>query len=149
MKSTNQSPLRSKTVQSVSSTPTAANQSRPASQSTPTSTNLSSKFQHTPSTPTTPKTVSSPVKKSSSQSADVLLWVDKYKPPGMKQIIGQQGDKSNARKLLKWLQGWHKNQAAGKKPACEFKFRWGSEIRIGFYSVSLVHTFNNIYHFEM
>ncbi|KAL4217963.1 replication factor C subunit 1 [Mactra antiquata] len=51
------------------------------------------------------------------QSEPSLLWVDKYKPTQMKQIIGQTGDKSNAKKLLHWLQNWHKNQAAGVKPA--------------------------------
>ena len=34
----------------------------------------------------------------------------------MKQIIGQTGDKSNAKKLLHWLNNWHKNQSAGVKP---------------------------------
>ena len=29
---------------------------------------------------------------------------------------GQQGEKSNARKLLTWIQRWHKNRAAGVKP---------------------------------
>ena len=48
-----------------------------------------------------------------------LLWVDKYKPTSIKQIIGQQGDKSNAKKLLNWLTHWHKN--LGKKPVCKFK----------------------------
>ncbi len=32
------------------------------------------------------------------------LWVDKYKPKTIKQIIGQQGDKSNMRKLINWIQ---------------------------------------------
>lgn len=45
-----------------------------------------------------------------------LLWVDKYKPANIRQIIGQQGDKSNAKKLLAWLQQWRDNY--GKKPAC-------------------------------
>ncbi|XP_053382559.1 replication factor C subunit 1-like [Mercenaria mercenaria] len=50
------------------------------------------------------------------QSQPSLLWVDKYKPSQMKQIIGQTGDKSNAKKLLHWLNNWHRNQAAGVKP---------------------------------
>ena len=57
-----------------------------------------------------------------SQSEDdlsSLLWVDKYKPRGLKTIIGQQGDKSNAKKLLHWLKNWHKNVTSGKKPACK------------------------------
>lgn len=45
------------------------------------------------------------------------MWVDKYKPTSMKQIIGQQGDKSNAKKLFDWLTKWRKNRQLGKKPA--------------------------------
>lgn len=49
-----------------------------------------------------------------------LMWVDKYKPTQLKQIIGQTGEKSNARKLLHWLTNWHKNRAAGTKPQGKF-----------------------------
>lgn len=44
------------------------------------------------------------------------MWVDKYKPQSTKQIIGQQGDKSNCSKLLTWLRSWHKNRTGPKKP---------------------------------
>ena len=37
------------------------------------------------------------------------LWVDKYKPTTLKGIIGQQGDKSNMKKLITWLRNWPKN----------------------------------------
>ena len=37
-----------------------------------------------------------------------MLWVDKYRPRAVKQIIGQQGDKSNTRKLMKWQRDWEK-----------------------------------------
>lgn len=50
------------------------------------------------------------------ESDSSQLWVDKYKPKNMKQLIGQQGDKSCARKLLNWLSKWHDNRAAGRKP---------------------------------
>ena len=30
---------------------------------------------------------------------------------------GQQGEKSNARKMLIWLKSWYKNVSSGKKPA--------------------------------
>ena len=48
-----------------------------------------------------------------------LLWVDKYQPWAVKQIIGQQGDKSNMRKLMNWLRDCEKNR---KKPVskCEY-----------------------------
>ena len=41
------------------------------------------------------------------------MWVDKYKPTAIKQIIGQQGDKSNVKKLLNWLSSWHSNHGPG------------------------------------
>lgn len=37
--------------------------------------------------------------------------VEKYRPKTMKQIIGQQTDKSNAKKFHWWLKNWHKNQS--------------------------------------
>ncbi|XP_076625612.1 germ line transcription factor 1 [Colletes latitarsis] len=43
--------------------------------------------------------------------------VEKYRPKTMKQILGQQGDKSNAKKLHKWLTNWHKNQSGQVKHA--------------------------------
>ena len=46
-------------------------------------------------------------------ASESLLWVDKYRPKSLKNIIGQQGEKSNARKLLKWLQDWEKNRTKG------------------------------------
>ena len=47
------------------------------------------------------------------------LWVEKYKPTGTKNIIGQQGDRSNLKKLQNWLKGWDKHHgiAAIGKPA--------------------------------
>ncbi|XP_012276294.1 replication factor C subunit 1 [Orussus abietinus] len=45
----------------------------------------------------------------------VEAMVEKYRPKSMKQLIGQQGDKSNAKKLFKWLQNWHKNHSGKVK----------------------------------
>lgn len=42
-------------------------------------------------------------------SPDQLSWVDKYKPLEIKQIIGQQTENSNAKKLMVWLKNWYKN----------------------------------------
>lgn len=47
------------------------------------------------------------------------MWVDKYRPRTVKQIIGQQGDKSNMRKLMNWLRDWDKNR---KKPPSKGKY---------------------------
>lgn len=43
------------------------------------------------------------------------LWVDKYKPTSLKQIIGQQGEKSNVNKLVKWLKSWWNNHCGDRK----------------------------------
>lgn len=55
-------------------------------------------------------------KKIGDENDDGLMWVDKYQPKNMKQLIGQQGDKSCAKKLLHWLSKWHENRAVGRKP---------------------------------
>ncbi|XP_014246780.1 replication factor C subunit 1-like [Cimex lectularius] len=44
------------------------------------------------------------------------LWVDKYKPTNLKALIGQQGNKSVANKLVHWLKNWHRNQFGNVKP---------------------------------
>ncbi|KAG8195705.1 hypothetical protein JTE90_002968 [Oedothorax gibbosus] len=49
-------------------------------------------------------------------STPSFMWVDKYKPSSLKQVIGQQGDKSNAKKLFHWLMNWHKSRRLNKKP---------------------------------
>ncbi|XP_050354909.1 replication factor C subunit 1 [Nymphalis io] len=49
---------------------------------------------------------------SASDSSNTLMWVDKYKPQNLKQIIGQHGEASNANKLLKWLTKWYANRKA-------------------------------------
>ena len=41
--------------------------------------------------------------------------VEKYRPKDLKQIIGQGGDKSNAKKLQFWLSNWHKYHGKGSK----------------------------------
>lgn len=54
----------------------------------------------------------------------ISLWVDKYKPKTIKQLIGQQTDKSPTNKLLEWLKNWakfhlisgEKKKGATKKP---------------------------------
>uniref|UniRef100_A0A672NX81 Replication factor C subunit 1 n=1 Tax=Sinocyclocheilus grahami TaxID=75366 RepID=A0A672NX81_SINGR len=50
-----------------------------------------------------------------------LLWVDKYRPRSLKNLIGQQGDQSCANKLLRWLQNWHKHHSGSTKaPSAKF-----------------------------
>ncbi|XP_028157701.1 replication factor C subunit 1 isoform X2 [Ostrinia furnacalis] len=49
--------------------------------------------------------------KSVTSSID-MMWVDKYKPQNLKQIIGQHGDASNVKKLTNWLTKWYVNRKA-------------------------------------
>ena len=49
-----------------------------------------------------------------------MLWVDKCRLRAVKQIIGQQGDKSNMRKLMNWLRDWEKNR---KNSACKSEYK--------------------------
>ncbi|KTF92849.1 hypothetical protein cypCar_00034753 [Cyprinus carpio] len=49
-----------------------------------------------------------------------LLWVDKYRPRSLKNLIGQQGDQSCANKLLRWLQNWHKHHSGITKAPAKF-----------------------------
>ncbi|CAL8103352.1 unnamed protein product [Orchesella dallaii] len=39
-------------------------------------------------------------------TASELMWVDKYKPKVLKGVVGQAAEKSNAKKLVVWLQNW-------------------------------------------
>ncbi|XP_046972816.1 replication factor C subunit 1 [Vanessa cardui] len=51
-------------------------------------------------------------KPSNSIDNSALMWVDKYKPQNLKQIIGQHGEASNASRLLRWLTKWYANRKA-------------------------------------
>nr|CAD7395462.1 unnamed protein product [Timema cristinae] len=62
-------------------------------------------------------TGSSQVSQESTPDLSRSLWVDRYKPTSTKQIIGQQGDKSNVKKLMRWLSNWHANHSGKKKLA--------------------------------
>ncbi|XP_059473115.1 replication factor C subunit 1 [Neocloeon triangulifer] len=44
-------------------------------------------------------------------AGDQAMWVDKYKPQSVRQIIGQQTDRSIAKKLTQWLLDWNKNHS--------------------------------------
>jgi hypothetical protein len=59
----------------------------------------------------------------SDPSVTSSMWVDKFKPVSIKNIIGQQGDRSCAKKLMIWLQQWcknHLNNAVKKAKPCEY-----------------------------
>ncbi|CAF1092558.1 unnamed protein product [Adineta steineri] len=46
---------------------------------------------------------------------DGILWVDKYKPTSLGQIVGQQSDKSSMKKLIYFLTNWHTKPTTGKR----------------------------------
>ncbi|KAL0125553.1 hypothetical protein PUN28_004575 [Cardiocondyla obscurior] len=79
--------------------------------------NSSEKIKMSPSSPAKIKKLSpvkpdlktSSVEKISTSIGSEPL-VEKYRPKTMKQIIGQQGDKSCAHNLYVWLRDWHKNR---------------------------------------
>lgn len=54
-----------------------------------------------------------------------LAGVDKYKPQNIKQLVGQQGDKSPVQKLIVWLRDWYTHHGSSDekvkaKPAFGF-----------------------------
>ncbi|XP_051715496.1 replication factor C subunit 1 isoform X2 [Ctenopharyngodon idella] len=61
-----------------------------------------------------------------------LLWVDKYRPRNLKNLIGQQGDQSCANKLLRWLQNWHKHHSSSTKAPSKFGKFGGKDDGSGF-----------------
>ncbi|VDM44937.1 unnamed protein product [Toxocara canis] len=73
-------------------------------------------------TRTTPEKVMKEAKKieklRSDTSSKTLPWVDKYRPTSLKQLVGQNGEKSPMNKLLGWLRNWpkyHLGDAAKQK----------------------------------
>ncbi|XP_055338037.1 replication factor C subunit 1-like [Paramacrobiotus metropolitanus] len=55
-------------------------------------------------------TASDPAPRPSSQNVPALLWVDKYQPKSLKNVVGQHTPQSPANKLLTWLQHWQDNR---------------------------------------
>ncbi|XP_038209178.1 replication factor C subunit 1 [Zerene cesonia] len=63
-----------------------------------------------------------------------LMWVDKYKPTNIRQIIGQHGEASNVKKLMNWLTKWYINRKAKlTKPN-----PWAKNDDGGFYKAALL-----------
>ena len=67
------------------------------------------------STPTPLLHGSQGVTNSQDKEKKAIMWVDKYKPVSLKNVIGQHGDQSNAKKLVRWLENWFENQSGKKK----------------------------------
>ncbi|KOB71788.1 putative replication factor C large subunit, partial [Operophtera brumata] len=66
--------------------------------------------------------------------ANGSMWVEKYKPRNLKQIIGQNGEASNVKKLINWLTKWYVNRK-GKivKPS-----PWAKNDDGGYYKAALL-----------
>ncbi|CAF1201930.1 unnamed protein product [Adineta ricciae] len=85
------------------------------------STKLKRKSSSIRETPAVEPVVPSKIRKTTSSSSSTipktttddstLLWVDKYKPRTIKQLIGQQGDKSPVQKLIIWLRDWYQHHS--------------------------------------
>ncbi|XP_061721064.1 replication factor C subunit 1 [Cydia pomonella] len=62
------------------------------------------------------------------------MWVEKYKPQSLKQIIGQHGEASNVKKLCNWLTKWYVNRKAKlPKPS-----PWAKNDDGGYYKAALL-----------
>uniref|UniRef100_A0A8B9J6A1 Replication factor C subunit 1 n=1 Tax=Astyanax mexicanus TaxID=7994 RepID=A0A8B9J6A1_ASTMX len=82
---------------------------------------------------TRPGSASTPGPSGSSQeNGTSLLWVDKYRPRSLKNLIGQQGEQSCANKLLRWLQNWHKHHSEKKHKSARFGKFGGKDDGSGF-----------------
>ncbi|KAI5635826.1 ATPase family associated with various cellular activities (AAA) domain-containing protein [Phthorimaea operculella] len=67
-------------------------------------------------------------------AANSIMWVEKYKPQNIKQIIGQHGDASNVKKLMNWLTKWYVNRKAKlPKPS-----PWAKNDDGGFFKAALL-----------
>ncbi|XP_011497234.1 PREDICTED: replication factor C subunit 1 [Ceratosolen solmsi marchali] len=58
----------------------------------------------------------------------ITALVEKYRPKELKQIIGQNSEKSNAKKLLYWLTNWNKNYVKNSKTS---KLKYSSQDDMG------------------
>ncbi|KAK4879197.1 hypothetical protein RN001_007343 [Aquatica leii] len=67
-----------------------------------------------------------------------LPWTEKYKPSSVKNIIGQQTDKSNVKKLLFWLENWFKNHSNKDKPKVARPSPWAKNDDGSFFKAALL-----------
>jgi len=72
-----------------------------------------------------------PVKQEGGPASSLL--VDKYRPRSVKQIIGQQGERSCVNKLLHWLRNWNAWHVTGSKEKrlSPSSHRWGGSQQTG------------------
>ena len=58
-------------------------------------------------------------------SGGCLMWVDKHRPTSLKGVIGQQGARSCANKLVQWLQDWGRHHGLGAEGGARKKTTGG------------------------
>ncbi|XP_060864496.1 replication factor C subunit 1 isoform X2 [Metopolophium dirhodum] len=66
------------------------------------------------------------------------LWVEKYKPLTLKQIIGQTGEKSNVNKLVNWLKSWYSNHGVGVNKKLTRPSPWAKDDNGAFFKAALL-----------
>lgn len=66
------------------------------------------------------------------------LWVEKYKPLTLKQIIGQTGEKSNVNKLVNWLKSWYSNHGVGVNKKITRPSPWAKDDNGAFFKAALL-----------
>jgi len=78
---------------------------------------LSAKFVSKHISPEKPRQAPTSGLSSNGEAGATELWVEKYRPLSSKNVIGQQGDRSNMNKLKIWLRDWNSNHLSsnGKK----------------------------------
>ena len=67
-----------------------------------------------------------------------LSWTEKYKPTNIKDIIGQQTEKSNMKKLFSWLVNWYKNHGSADKPKHIKPSPWAKDDNGAFFKCALL-----------
>merc|ERR1719282_840364 len=78
---------------------------------------LSAKFVSKHISPEKPRPAPTSGLSSNGEAGATELWVEKYRPLSSKNVIGQQGERSNMNKLKIWLRDWNSNHLSsnGKK----------------------------------
>ncbi|KAL5240649.1 hypothetical protein ACI65C_008059 [Semiaphis heraclei] len=72
------------------------------------------------------------------ENIESKLWVEKYKPLTLKQIIGQTGEKSNVNKLVNWLKSWYSNHGVGVNKKLTRPSPWAKDDNGAFFKAALL-----------
>uniref|UniRef100_A0A2S2NZI3 Replication factor C subunit 1 n=1 Tax=Schizaphis graminum TaxID=13262 RepID=A0A2S2NZI3_SCHGA len=87
----------------------------------------------------TESSLSQPIKSTVlAENIESKLWVEKYKPLTLKQIIGQTGEKSNVNKLVNWLKSWYSNHGVGVNKKLTRPSPWAKDDNGAFFKAALL-----------